>query len=60
MHAAAGRRKAADRILQVCRHEAAEWREYMKFSNGCWMNKEGTEVFSPAEVYFYKAGGEAC
>ena len=26
----------------------------MKFSNGCWMHKEGTEVFSPAEVYFSK------
>lgn len=24
----------------------------MKFSNGCWLNKKGTEVFSPAEVYF--------
>lgn len=27
----------------------------MKFSNGCWMNKEGTEVFSPAQVYYIKA-----
>lgn len=26
----------------------------MKFSNGCWLHKEGTEVFSPAEVYFVK------
>ena len=26
----------------------------MKFSNGCWLHKEGTEVFSPAEVYFSK------
>lgn len=26
----------------------------MKFSNGCWLHKEGTEVFSPAEVYFTK------
>ena len=26
----------------------------MKFSNGCWLQKEGTEVFSPAEVYFSK------
>lgn len=26
----------------------------MKFSNGCWLNKEGTEVFSPAEVYFVR------
>jgi len=24
----------------------------VKFSNGCWLNKKGTEVFSPAEVYF--------
>lgn len=23
----------------------------MKFSNGCWLQKEGTECFSPAEVY---------
>ncbi|MDF2942117.1 MAG: glycoside hydrolase family 31 [Herbinix sp.] len=26
----------------------------MKFSNGCWMQREGTEVFSPAQVYFTK------
>lgn len=26
----------------------------MKFSNGCWLQKEGCEVFSPAEVYFTK------
>ena len=26
----------------------------MKFSNGCWQNNEGTEVFSPAEIYFTK------
>lgn len=26
----------------------------MKFSNGCWLHKQGTEVFSPAEVYFIK------
>jgi len=26
----------------------------MKFSNGCWMQKEGTSLFSPAEVYFSK------
>jgi alpha-D-xyloside xylohydrolase len=26
----------------------------MKFSNGCWLQKEGTACFSPAEVYFYK------
>ena len=24
----------------------------MKFSNGCWLNKEGVQDFSPAEVYF--------
>ncbi|MGN0427300.1 MAG: alpha-xylosidase [Agathobacter sp.] len=24
----------------------------MKFSNGCWLQKEGTSCFSPAEVYF--------
>ena len=26
----------------------------MKFSNGCWLNKEGTEIFSPVEVHDYK------
>ena len=26
----------------------------MKFSNGCWLQKEGCECFSPAEVYFTK------
>ncbi len=26
----------------------------MKFSNGCWLNKEATETFSPAELYFIK------
>jgi alpha-D-xyloside xylohydrolase len=26
----------------------------MKFSNGCWLQKEGTEVFSPAEIYYTK------
>ena len=26
----------------------------MKFSNGCWLQKEGTEVFSPVQVYFVK------
>ena len=30
----------------------------MKFSNGCWLNREGTEVFSPAEVYFVKKDGQ--
>ena len=27
----------------------------MKFSNGCWLQKEGTECFSPAQVYDYRA-----
>lgn len=26
----------------------------MKFSNGCWLNKERTEIFSPVELYDYK------
>ncbi len=26
----------------------------MKFSNGCWLQKEGCKCFSPAEVYFTK------
>ena len=26
----------------------------MKFSNGCWLQKERCECFSPAEVYFSK------
>ena len=26
----------------------------MKFSNGCWLQKEGTSCFSPAEVYYSK------
>lgn len=26
----------------------------MKFSNGCWLQKEGCECFSPAQVYFTK------
>ncbi len=26
----------------------------MKFSNGCWLQKQGTSCFSPAEVYFTK------
>lgn len=26
----------------------------MKFSNGCWLQKEGCECFSPAQVYFSK------
>ena len=30
----------------------------MKFSNGCWLHKEGTEVFSPAEVYFVRRDGQ--
>ncbi len=31
----------------------------MKFSNGCWLNKEGCECFSPAEVYFSEIGAES-
>lgn len=30
----------------------------MKFSNGCWLQKEGTECFTPAEVYFSKTVGD--
>ncbi len=26
----------------------------MKFSNGCWLQKQGTECFSPAQVYDYQ------
>ncbi len=26
----------------------------MKFSNGCWLQKQGTACFSPAEIYFSK------
>ena len=26
----------------------------MKFSNGCWLQKEGMACFPPAEVYFTK------
>ena len=26
----------------------------MKFSNGCWLQKEGTECFAPQQVYFTK------
>lgn len=26
----------------------------MKFSNGCWLQKEGCECFSPAQIYFTK------
>ena len=26
----------------------------MKFSNGCWLQKEGYACFSPAEIYFSK------
>ena len=24
----------------------------MKFSNGCWLQKEGCECFAPQQVYF--------
>ena len=26
----------------------------MKFSNGCWLQKEGCQAFGPAEAYFVK------
>ncbi len=26
----------------------------MKFSNGCWLQRQGTEIFSPTQVYFSK------
>ena len=37
-------------------HFSPENREdyHMKFSNGCWLQKERCECFSPAEVYFSK------
>ncbi|MGM9604173.1 MAG: alpha-xylosidase [Faecousia sp.] len=31
----------------------------MKFSNGCWLQKEGCACFSPAEVYFSKMEQDA-
>ncbi len=31
----------------------------MKFSNGCWLQKEGTECFSPAQIYFTKIEKDA-
>ncbi len=31
----------------------------MKFSNGCWLQKQGTSCFSPAEVYFTKIENNA-
>lgn len=31
----------------------------MKFSNGCWLHKEGCECFSPAEVYFSRIEKDA-
>lgn len=27
---------------------------FMKFSNGCWLQKEGCECFSPQQVYYFK------
>lgn len=32
--------------------QGGEMEVIMKFSNGCWMQKEGTEVFAPAQAYF--------
>jgi len=31
----------------------------MKFSNGCWLQKEHTACFSPAHVYDARIGGES-
>ena len=31
----------------------------MKFSNGCWLQKEGCACFSPAQVYFVKTEPDA-
>ncbi len=31
----------------------------MKFSNGCWLQREGCECFTPAEVYFSKIEADA-
>lgn len=31
----------------------------MKFSNGCWLQKQGTACFSPAEIYFTKKESNA-
>lgn len=31
----------------------------MKFSNGCWLQKQGTACFSPAEIYFIKKESNA-
>ena len=31
----------------------------MKFSNGCWMLKEGAEKFSPMEVHFTKVNEDS-
>lgn len=31
----------------------------MKFSNGCWLQKEGCQGFSPARAYFSKIEGDA-
>ncbi len=31
----------------------------MKFSNGCWLQREGCECFSPAQVYFVKREKDA-
>ncbi len=30
----------------------------MKFSNGCWINREGVGAFSPAEVYYTRSSRE--
>ncbi len=30
----------------------------MKFTNGCWILKEGYQNFTPAEIYFTKEKGD--
>lgn len=31
----------------------------MKFSNGCWLNKEGVTTYSPAEIYNVETNGKS-
>ena len=37
----------------------AQGRMIMKFSNGCWLNAEGTMVFGPAEVFDFEIKEDA-
>lgn len=30
----------------------------MKFSNGCWLDKEGVKIYSPKEVHRIKIEGD--